>query len=58
MKDLTETALRFTEMLELSPQKRDALLSAIDDPLVREQVRSLIDADRCAVRDGSMDLVD
>ena len=57
MQNLTETAQRFAEILELSPREREAFLHSVDDPELREQVRSLIVADRDAVLNGFMDLV-
>jgi hypothetical protein len=58
MQDLIETARRFAEVLELSPQQRESFLRKVDDPETRELVRSLIDADRGAVLSGFMDLMD
>lgn len=57
MQDLNETARRFSEILELSPREREAFLLEVDDAELREQVRSLIDADRRAARSGFLDLV-
>jgi hypothetical protein len=57
MRDLNETAQCFAEILEHSPQERDAILRAIKDPELRKQLRSLIAADRSAVHNGFMDLV-
>ncbi len=56
MQDLTETARRFSEILELSPQEREAFLLAFDDAEIREQVRSLVNADRRATRSGFLGL--
>lgn len=57
MQDLTESARKFSEILELSPQERAASLSAFDDAETREQVRSLLDADRLAARSGFLGLI-
>ena len=39
MQDLTETARRFSEILELSPQEREAFLLAFDDAEIRAVYR-------------------